>query len=321
MAADVARDISQVDAERAARMPEAEKRDERDDGGGCGDDGDEGRVRISGHEILRGGEGDAGDEDRRPDFDHGAESRKDPDQPKGNHHVEGNEDRSGGTSEGQKTDAGDAVQRDKRNAHASECDRRGVREQRQAGGLKGPEAEADEDSRADGDGRAESRGALKERSEGESDEEKLQPAVGGDAGEAFLQRAKAAGLHGEVVEEDDGKDDPDNGKDTVTGAISGSGEGEPRRHVEDEHGGKQGGDESGERGGVRLEAQDGDSAEKDDDGQRGNESGEQKAAGGVVALRPVERGGIGFEEVNDASDEGEEGGGLDGEGQRRRRLD
>jgi hypothetical protein len=35
------------------------------------------------------------------------------------------------------------VQCDQGNAHAAECDRRGVREQRKAGGLKGTESEAD----------------------------------------------------------------------------------------------------------------------------------------------------------------------------------
>jgi hypothetical protein len=107
----------------------------------------------------------------------------------------------------------------------------------------------------------------------EGDEEELQAAVGRDAGKAFLQRAKAAGFHREVVEEDDGKDDPDNGKDAVTGAKGCGCESEPRRHVEDEDGDYKSGEETGERGGVRLETQDGNGAEKDDDGQCGNEGG------------------------------------------------
>ena len=58
-------------------------------------------------------------------------------------------------------EAGDAVQRDERNAHGSEGDRRGVGEQREARGLERPEAETDENGRADGDGSAESGGAFK----------------------------------------------------------------------------------------------------------------------------------------------------------------
>ena len=41
MAADLAGDVCEVDAERAARLPEAKKCDEGDDSGGCGDDGNE----------------------------------------------------------------------------------------------------------------------------------------------------------------------------------------------------------------------------------------------------------------------------------------
>ena len=53
--------------------------------------------------------------------------------------------------------------------------------------CKRTEAEADEDGGADGDGRAEAGGALKECAEREGDEEELQAAVGGDAGQALLQ--------------------------------------------------------------------------------------------------------------------------------------
>ena len=164
-----------------------------------------------------------------------------------------------------KIDAGNAMERDDRNAHASECNRRGVREQRETGCLERTEAETDEDRGADGDRRAESRGSFKERPKGKGNQEQLQPAVGRDAGETFLQRTKAAGFHGEVVEEDHGKNDPDNGKDAVARAISGGGESEPRGHVEDEQGREQGSNETGKRGGVRLETQDGDGAEKDHD--------------------------------------------------------
>ncbi len=177
-----------------------------------------------------------------------------------------------------------------RNAHGAEGDGRGVGEQRKAGGLERTEAEADEDGGADGDGRAEAGGALKKCAEGEGDEEKLQAAVGGDAGEALLQRDEAAGFDGEVVEKDDGKNDPANGKDAVARAVGGGGEGEARGHVEDERWRRaRAVTRPAMRGDVRLEAQDRHGAEKNDDGQGGDESGEQPVAGGVVALRPVQR--------------------------------
>jgi hypothetical protein len=62
---------------------------------------------------------------------------------------------------------------------------------------------------------------------------------------------------------------------------------------------------------VSLEAEDGHCAEENNDGQRGDESGKNEAASGVVALCPVERGGIGFEEVDEGGDEGEEGDGFE----------
>ena len=173
--------------------------------------------------------------------------------------------------------------------------------------CNGLEAETDEDGGADGDGRAETAGALKKRAEREGDEEKLQAAVGGDAGEALLESDEAAGLDGEVVEKDDGKNDPADGKDAVAGAVGGGGEGEARGHVKDDDGGEQCGGETGQGGDVGLEAQDGHGSEENDDGQRGDEGGEYPVAGGVVALRPMRGGGVGFEEIDEAEKQSEEG--------------
>ncbi len=325
MAARLAGDVFAIDVERAPGLPEAEKYDEDDDGGRGRDDGNEPRAARDGHEVLGDGEGGAGGEDRRPDFDHGAKAGVGPDEPEGNEEIEGHEDDGGGAGESEQIEAGDAVEGDDGNAHASEGDGGGVGEKRQAGGLQRTEAETDENGGADGDRSAEAGGALKERAQREGDEEKLQAAVGGDAGEALLESDEAAGLDGEVVEKDDGKNDPADGKEAVARAVGRGGEGEPRGHVKDEHGGEQCGGETGERGDVRLEAQNGHGAEKDNDGQCGDECGKNQAAGGVVALRPVEGGGIGQEKDDEGGDEGKKGEGLDEErggvrGLRRRRL-
>ena len=113
---------------------------------------------------------------------------------KGTMRSKGNEDDGGGAGESEEIEAGDAVQCDERNAHGAEGNRRGVGEQRKPGGLERLEAEADENGGADGDRCAEARGSFKECAEREGDEEKLQAAVGGDAGETLLQRDEAAGL-------------------------------------------------------------------------------------------------------------------------------
>ncbi len=55
------------------------------------------------------------------------------------------------------------------------------------------------------------------------------------------------------------------------------------------------GDETGDRGDVGLEAEDGHSAKKNNDGQSGDERGELPETGRVVALRPMRAGGIGAE--------------------------
>ncbi len=161
-----------------------------------------------------------------------------PDEPEGNQEIERSQKDGGGAREREEIEAGDAVQSDDGNAHASEGDRRGVGEQRKPRGLQRTKAETDKNGGADSDGRTEARGAFKECAEGEGDEEKLQPAVGGDAGEALLEGDEAAGLDGEVVEKDDGKNDPANGEKAVTRAVSSGSEGEARGHVEDDDGGE-----------------------------------------------------------------------------------
>ena len=134
----------------------------------------------------------------------------------------------------------------------SKGDGGGVGEQGEARGLERPEAETDEDGGTDGDGGAETAGALKKRAEGKGDEEKLQAAIGGDAGEALLQSGEAAGLDGEVVEKDDGKNDPADGEDAVACAVGRRGEGEADGHVEDDGGGEERGGESGDSGECAL---------------------------------------------------------------------
>ena len=118
----------------------------------------------------------------------------------------------------------------------------------------------------------------KERAQREGDQQQLQAAVGRDAGQALLERDEVAGLAGEIVKIDDGKNDPADGKEAVACAIRGGSEGETHRHVEDDDGGEKSGGKSGERGDVRLEPQNRHGAEQHHDGQSGDERGEHPDA-------------------------------------------
>ena len=260
------------------------------------------------------GKGDSSGENGWPDFDHGGEAGVGPDEPEGKEEIERREKDGGGAGEREEIEAGDAVESEDGNAHGSECDGSRVCHESESRRLQRMETEADEDGCADGDGRAETGGAFKERAESEGDEEKLQAAVGGDAGEALLEGDEAAGLDGEVVKEDDGKDDPADGEEAVARAVRGGGEGETRGHVKEDDGGEQRGDETGNGGDVRFDAEDGHGAEEHHDGKSGDERGELPETGRVVALRPVRAGGVGDEEVGQAEKQREEGRGFKGEG-------
>ena len=153
----LAGDVFAGGVEDAFWLPEAEEDDEGDDGGGRSDDVDQPGAAIGGHEVLGKREGAAGDENGRPDLDHGAEAGIDPDEPEGNDEAEGNEDDGGDSGEEEEVDSGDGVQGDDGNSERAEGDGSGVGEQGKPGGLDGTEAEADEDGSADGDGGAEAR--------------------------------------------------------------------------------------------------------------------------------------------------------------------
>jgi hypothetical protein len=88
-------------------------------------------------------------------------------------------------------EAGDAGETLDRRAERAIGDRRGVGDQRQAGGGERREAEADQDRAGDRDRRAEAGCALEERAERKRDQQQLQAAVGGDAADRALQQFEA----------------------------------------------------------------------------------------------------------------------------------
>jgi len=73
-------------------------------------------------------------------------------------------------------------------------------------------------------------------------------------------------VDGEVVEKDDGKDDPADGEEAVARAVAGCGKGQADWHVEEERGYGERGNEAGERGDVSLDAQDRECSEEHKNG-------------------------------------------------------
>ena len=193
------------------------------------------------------------------------------------------------------------------NAQASECDGGGIGQQGEPRGLERPEAQADENGAAYGHRGAEARCALKKRPKREGDQEQLQAAIVGDVGEAFLEGDEMSRLHGEVVEEDNGQNNPADGEDTVSRAVCSGGERQPDRHVKDSHGNRQRGEQAGEGCHMSLEAQNRHGAEQHHDGQGGNHGGEPPMAHGIVALRPLAASRIGPEQIDQCEDEGNDG--------------
>ena len=137
--------------------------------------------------ILRYGEGDPADQDRRPDLEHSAPAGEGPDQPERHDQREERQlapDHRAeqiGIEPGHRGEAGD------RRAERAVGDGRGIGDQRQAGRRQRREAQPDQDRAGHRDRRAEARCTLEERAEGKGDQQQLQPAVGGDAADRLLQ--------------------------------------------------------------------------------------------------------------------------------------
>ncbi len=163
----------------------------------------------------RGAIGCSRDKDGGPDLDHCAEAGECPDQPERYQHTEGCEEAADHAREYKGVEPGDSVERHDGDAECAECDRRGVGQQRKACSLQRSEAEADEDASADGDGGSETACALKESTECEGDEEKLQAAVRSDSDDALLQESEPSCADGQLIEEEDGEDDPADRKETI----------------------------------------------------------------------------------------------------------
>ena len=190
-------------------LPDAEKKhggDERDDARG---DVDEIAVHIIGPEELCGGERNANDENGGEDFNSFRPTDHGPHEPEGHDDGGDGENAADHGVEIAFGKSGDGGERVNGSADGAPSDGSGIGDEIERGGVEGFEAEADHESTGDGDGRAETCAAFDEGAEAESDEEKLEAAVGRDGGDGVLHDFKLAGLDGDVVEKNGGDDDPD----------------------------------------------------------------------------------------------------------------
>ena len=99
--------------------------------------------------------------------------------------------------------------------------------------------QADQDGGRHGHRCAETGCALEEGTEGKGNQQQLDAAVFGDAGNRVLQDLEAAVLLGQLVQEDDVEHDPANGQQAGEAAQHGRAAGHVGRHVVDENGNDQ----------------------------------------------------------------------------------
>ena len=96
---------------------------------------------------------------------------------------------------------------------AAEGHGRGVGDEADAGGVAGVESQAHQHGRGNGHGGAEPGGAFNEGPEGKGNEQGLEAAVIGDAGQGVLDDLEVAAFHRHVVHPNGRHDDPDDGED------------------------------------------------------------------------------------------------------------
>ena len=275
------------------RVPDAQEQGEASHRDDRGDDVHQPRAMEVRDQVLRDGEADARDQDRRPDLEHAAEAHKRPDQPERDDHREERQLAADHAAELEEVEPGDRGERDHGRAQSTVSHRRGIGDQRQARGRERRKAKSDQHRRRHRNGRAEAGGTLEEGAETEGNEQKLEPTVVADVADASLQDVELALFVGELVEEDDVENDPADREQAEGGAIDGGHRRHAAWHAEDEDRDQQGGGEAEQRGEVRLHFEDADRAEQDDHRNCGQNGRDQRAAGRIVHLAPD----LGFHEV------------------------
>ena len=117
--------------------------------------------------------------------------------------------------------SGDAGQRNHRDRDGSESNGRRVGEQANGGGVERRESETREHGAGHRHRSSEPRCAFHKSAERERDQQRLQPAIIGQAADGMLDGFKLARVQREPIEKDRPDYDPSNGKQPERGAIGG----------------------------------------------------------------------------------------------------
>jgi hypothetical protein len=242
-------------------------------------------VIVADHELHH-AERTAGDEAGGPDLEHAPPACLGGDQPERHEQREDRQLAADHRAEIVQVEPGERREGGQRDAERAEGNGGGVADEGELGGLEGLEAQADHEGAGDGDGRAEAGGALDERAEAEGDQQRLDAAIAGHAGDLFLQDGELAGLDRELVDEDRVEDEPADGQEAERGAVAGGGEGERGRHAVGEDRDGEGDAEGDEGRDVRAHVPESQQAEQDDDRDGGDQGRPAEVTERGVVLGP-----------------------------------
>jgi hypothetical protein len=256
-------------------LQEDDGRPHRDDRAG---DVDDPRAVEVADEELGDGEAQARGEASGPDLPHRLAAGHRPDEPEGDEEGEERQLPAGHGRERLKVEARDGSQHDDRRAERAESDGRGVPDECDARRQERPETEADQHGCRDRDRRAEARGSFDESSEGEGDEQRLDPPVLREPRDRVLDDLEVTRFHREVVDEDRAKDDPAYGEETVRGPVPGGRERQPGGHPVNEDRDRERGREPQDGGPVRLHVEERQEPQQHHHRQRRDERRKQQIA-------------------------------------------
>ncbi len=272
---------------RYRRTPEAQQRQQTDDGRQRTEDVSQVRAHVIRDRKLH---------RREADTAHGCRgqcgAQRGP-SPHDEHEIRRNEHRQRSTdapdfgAQCLQRQAGDARQGDERCADGTERNRRGVGDKRNGCCLERRKAETGEHGGRHRHGRAESGRPLEEGAERKGDQQRLQARISGETAYRVADDRELSGFLGQPIEHDGPVDDPDDGQEAECRAEGCRAEHEGQRHSVDPAGDQAGGEQAQQArlpGGHSQQAQ---RDEQDENRQRGAAGRQrQTVADGHVDLVP-----------------------------------
>ena len=217
-------------------FPEVQENPQADDGDDGGNDVRQIRADEVGDHELGDGKAETGDNNGGQNFHGPLPAAHGHRQPQGHDQGKKGQLAAHDLADVHHVQAGDAGGHHDGDADGAEGHGGGVGDEADAGGVAGVEPQAHQHGRGDGHRGAEPGGAFDEGPEGKGDEQGLEAAVIGDAGQGVLDDLEVAALHRHVVDPDGGDHDPDDGEDAEGRPIQRRGNGVAHRHAPDDDG-------------------------------------------------------------------------------------